>query len=61
LATSKEVSRSPLTCCRAHGLDAAELMFGTFLKYQYQRTYDAILAAPGDTPTPEGLARGSGP
>jgi lipooligosaccharide transport system permease protein len=24
-------------------------MFGTFVKYQYQRTYDAILAAPVDT------------
>jgi lipooligosaccharide transport system permease protein len=24
-------------------------MFGTFIKYQYQRTYDAILAAPVDT------------
>src|SRR4051812_47909104 len=24
-------------------------MFGTFVKYQFQRTYDAILAAPGDT------------
>src|SRR4026209_2546905 len=27
-------------------------MFGTFVKYQFQRTYDAILAAPADT---EGL------
>jgi hypothetical protein len=24
-------------------------MFGTFVKYQFQRTYDAILAAPVDT------------
>jgi len=24
-------------------------MFGTFIKYQFQRTYDAILAAPVDT------------
>ena len=24
-------------------------MFGTFVKYQFQRTYDAILAAPADT------------
>src|SRR4051794_13155628 len=24
-------------------------MFGTFVKYKFQRTYDAILAAPGDT------------
>src|SRR4051812_19675537 len=24
-------------------------MFGTFVKYQYQRTYDGILAAPVDT------------
>src|SRR5207247_6311197 len=33
-------------------------MFGTFVKYQFQRTYDAILAAPVDTEelvTAEGL------
>jgi lipooligosaccharide transport system permease protein len=33
-------------------------MFGTFIKYQFQRTYDAILAAPVDTEelvTAEGL------
>ena len=24
-------------------------MFGTFVKYKFQRTYDAILAAPVDT------------
>ena len=24
-------------------------MFGTFIKYKFQRTYDAILAAPVDT------------
>ena len=24
-------------------------VFGTFVKYQFQRTYDAILAAPADT------------
>ena len=28
---------------------AFQAMFGTFVKYQFQRTYDAILAAPVDT------------
>ena len=38
-----------------HGRDGGALlerfpaMFGTFVKYQFQRTYDAILAAPVDT------------
>jgi lipooligosaccharide transport system permease protein len=32
-------------------------MFGTFVKYQFQRTYDAILAAPVDT---EELVTGEG-
>ena len=27
-------------------------MFGTFVKYQFQRTYDAILAAPRHPDTP---------
>ena len=28
-------------------------MFGSFVKYQFQRTYDAILAAPVDTSEPK--------
>ena len=28
---------------------ALPAMFGTFVKYRFQRTYDAILAAPVDT------------
>ena len=30
-------------------LSAFPGMFGTFVKYQFQHTYDAILAAPVDT------------
>ena len=38
------LERSALT-----GVLVREVGFGTFIKYQFQRTYDAILAAPVDT------------
>ena len=39
-------ARSPPRCCSRSAFPA---MFGTFVKYKFQRTYDAILAAPVDT------------
>ena len=45
-ASSSAPGRSPPRCCSRASFPA---MFGTFIKYKFQRTYDAILAAPVDT------------